>query len=298
MNYVDAHHHIWPASGLPWLDGPMIARIFGPYEPLQGKAYSIDDYKADAIAKDFSQSVYVQANWTLEDSVREVRWVHEQHERTGWPHAIVGSADLFAPDALDTVQASLDASPLLRGVRLQLHWHDTVEAYRFASGPDRASDRTFNENLAKLPGLGLVFELQVFPNQLASALELVARHPDLTFVLIHAGMPIAGEPWRDALTQLSHHPNVNVKLSGQGTFVHRVDPELIADVTKVVLDTFGAGRAMFGSNFPIESLWTDFSSLIDAWLGVLAEYPDQLRADVLGRTARRIYRLAEEEDQG
>jgi predicted TIM-barrel fold metal-dependent hydrolase len=111
-------------------------------------------------------------------------------------------------------------------------------------------------------------------------------------------MPIAGEPWRDALTRLSHHPNVAVKLSGQGTFVHAVDRELIADVTKVVLDTFGAGRAMFGSNFPIESLWTDFSSLIDAWLGVLAEYPDQARADVLGRTARRVYRLAEEEDHG
>jgi predicted TIM-barrel fold metal-dependent hydrolase len=126
----------------------------------------------------------------------------------------------------------------------------------------------------------------------------VERHPGLTFVLIHAGMPIAGEPWREALTQLAHHPNVAVKLSGQGTFVHEVDPELIADVTKVVLDTFGSGRAMFGSNFPIESLWTDFSSLIDTWLGVLAEYPDQVRADVLGRTARRVYRLAEEEDHG
>ncbi len=51
---------------------------------------------------------------------------------------------------------------------------------------------------------------------------------------------------------------------------------------------------MFGSNFPVESLWTDFSSLIGAWLGVLAEYPDDVRADVLGRTARRVYRLAEE----
>jgi predicted TIM-barrel fold metal-dependent hydrolase len=294
VNYVDAHHHIWPATGLPWLDGPMIPRIFGPYEPLQGKAYTIDSYKGDAEAEGFSQSVYVQANWRLEDSVKEVEWVHAQHERTGWPHAIVGSADLFAPDAIDTVQAELDASPLLRGVRLQLHWHDSVEAYRFASGPDRASDRTFNENLAKLPGLGLLFELQVFPNQLESALELVAAHPDLTFVLIHAGMPIAGEPWREALTQLARHPNVAVKLSGQGTFVHRVDIGLIGDVVKVVLDTFGPGRAMFGSNFPIESLWTDFSSLIEAWLGVLAEYPDQVRADVLSRTARRIYRLDEE----
>jgi predicted TIM-barrel fold metal-dependent hydrolase len=298
LNYVDAHHHIWPAQGLPWLDGPMIPRIFGPYEPLQGKAYTAEEYKADAQAKGFSQSVYVQANWPLEDSVKEVAWVQEQHERTGWPHAIVGSADLFSPDALATLRAQREVSPLLRGTRLQLHWHDRVDAYRFATGPDRASDRTFNENLAKLPELGLVFELQVFPNQLESALALVERHPGLTFVLIHAGMPIAGEPWREALTQLAHHPNVAVKLSGQGTFVHEVDPELIADVTKVVLDTFGSGRAMFGSNFPIESLWTDFSSLIDTWLGVLAEYPDQVRADVLGRTARRVYRLAEEEDHG
>ena len=101
MKYVDAHHHIWPAQGLPWLDGPMIPRIFGPYEPLQGNAYTIDEYKADAEAKDFSQSVYVQANWRLEDSVKEVEWVHAQHERTGWPHAIVGSADRFPDDPLD-----------------------------------------------------------------------------------------------------------------------------------------------------------------------------------------------------
>jgi len=292
VKYVDAHHHIWPAEGLPWLDGPMIPRIFGPYEPLQGKAYTIEEYKADAEAAGIAQSVYVQANWRLEDSLKEVQWVHAQYERTGWPHAIVGSADLFSPDAVDTLHAQLEATPLLRGTRLQLHWHEH-EAFRFASAPDRAQDPTFNENIAKLPELGLLFELQVFPNQLESALTLVDAHPNVTFVLIHAGMPIAGEPWRDLLTQLSRRPNVNVKLSGQGTFIHRVDRDHIADVTKVVLDTFGAGRAMFGSNFPIESLWTDFSSLMEAWLGVLAEYPDEVRADVLARTARRIYRLEE-----
>jgi predicted TIM-barrel fold metal-dependent hydrolase len=295
MSFVDAHHHIWPAQGLPWLDGPMIPRIFGPYEPLQGKAYTADEYRADAIANGFSQSVYVQANWALEDSVKEVLWVQKQHERTGWPHAIVGSADLFSKDAIETIEAEMEASPLVRGTRLQLHWHDN-EAFRFATGPGRASDRTFNENLAELSALGLVFELQVFPNQLESARQLVAAHPDLTFVLIHAGMPIAGEPWERALHALAEHDNVMVKLSGQGTFVHRVDPEWIGRVTRTVLESFGSQRAMFGSNFPIESLWTDFSSLVDAWLGVLAEYPDEVRADVLGRTARRVYRLDEEED--
>jgi predicted TIM-barrel fold metal-dependent hydrolase len=293
VNYVDAHHHIWPASGLPWLDGPMIPRIFGPYEPLQGKAYTAEAYAADATAAGFSQSVYVQANWKLEDSLAEVRWVHEQHERTGWPHAIVGSADLFAENAIETLEAQKKASSLMRGTRLQLHWHEH-EPFRFASAPDRATDPTLNANIARLTELDYIFELQVFPSQLPFATQLVQAHPNVTFVLIHAGMPIEGEPWRDALIELSHHPNVNVKLSGQGTFIHGVDPERIAEVTKVVLDTFGAGRAMFGSNFPIESLWTDFSSLIGAWLGVLAEYPDEVRQDVLGRTARRVYRLAEE----
>ena len=200
LNYVDAHHHIWPAQGLPWLDGPMIPRIFGPYEPLQGKAYTAEEYQADAQRQGL-QPVRLRAGQLAPRGLR-------QRSRVG---ARAARADgLAARDRRlggplrrgrdrDATRPSSTLSPLLRGTRLQLHWHEH-EAFRFASGPDRASDRTFNENLAMLPGLGLVFELQVFPNQLESAPALVAAHPDLTFVLIHAGMPIAGEPWRDALT--------------------------------------------------------------------------------------------------
>ena len=188
MNYVDAHHHIWPAEGLPWLDGPMIPRIFGPYEPLRGRAYTAEEYIADATANGFGQSVYVQANWRLEDSLEEVEWVHAQHERTGWPHAIVGSADLFDANAFETLQAQQAASPLMRGTRLQLHWHEH-EAFRFAGGPERAQDPTFNANIARLPELGYVFELQVFPNQLASALRARRRPP---------GRHVRADPRRNA----------------------------------------------------------------------------------------------------
>ena len=186
----------------------MIPRIFGPYESLQGKAYTADEYRADASAKGFAQSVYVQANWTLEDSVKEVEWVHEQHERTGWPHAIVGSADLFAPDAIDTVEAELAAiaaacaasgcsctGTSTRGVPLRL-------------GPrPRRRTGTFNENLAQLPGLGLRVRAAGLPEPARRRRwSWSAAHPDLTFVLIHAGMPIAGEPWRDALHAARQHP--------------------------------------------------------------------------------------------
>jgi predicted TIM-barrel fold metal-dependent hydrolase len=184
---IDAHHHIWRKIDLPWLVGPMLPRIFGPYEPIR-RDYPAEEYIADATAAGIVQSVYVQANWPLERSLDEVRWVQSVHEATGWPHAIVGSADLFDPRAGEIFAAQAAASPLMRGTRLQLHWHENPQ-YRFASGPDRMHDPVFRENVARLAELGWVFELQVFAPQMEDAARLVADFPDVTFVLSHAGMP-------------------------------------------------------------------------------------------------------------
>ena len=121
----------------------------------------------------------MQANWPLERSLDEVVWVHDQHEETGWPDAIVGSADLFDPQAGATLEAQAKATPLMRGCRLQLHWHENPQ-YRFAKSADAMLDPVFNENLELLAELGWVFELQVFPNQLAVRdASWSARHPDL-----------------------------------------------------------------------------------------------------------------------
>ena len=280
---VDAHHHIWRRADLAWLNGPMLPRIFGPYEPLR-RDYLAPEYIAQATAAGIGQSVYVQTNWPLERSVDEVRWVQSVHEQTGWPHAIVGSADLFDPRAVETFHAQSKASPLMRGIRLQLHWHEN-EQYRYASSPDRMHDPVFRDNIARLAKIRWVFELQVFAPQMRDAATLVADHPDVQFVLIHAGMP-EGDlgAWRTALEQLAPLENLAVKLSGQGTFVHRVDRELIGLVARTSLELFGPDRCMFGSNFPIESLWTDLPALVEAWRDVL---PDE----ALNDTARRIYRL-------
>ena len=43
---VDAHHHIWRQADLPWLQGPMVPRIFGPYEPIR-RDYPIEEFLAD-----------------------------------------------------------------------------------------------------------------------------------------------------------------------------------------------------------------------------------------------------------
>src|SRR5882672_8309077 len=94
---IDAHHHIWRRADLPWLEGPMLPRIFGPYEPLR-RDYPIVEYLGDIAGTGVVKSVYVQANWAPERAEDEVAWVQRTAEESGWPHAIIGYANLLAAD--------------------------------------------------------------------------------------------------------------------------------------------------------------------------------------------------------
>lgn len=288
---VDAHVHFWRRADLPWLNGPMVPRIFGDYEALR-RDYPVGEYVADALPAGVRAAVYVQANWPPQRAVEEVEWLQECHDEHGWPHAVVASADMFDERAGAVIERQLERSALVRGERVQLHWH-ADERLRFASAPDRMREPVFRRNVALLGELGLHFELQIFPGQMADAAELVARTPGTTFVLVHAGMLESGapehvEPWRAGLELLARSPNVVVKLSGQGTFLRRVDEPLIRLVSSTAIEFFGARRCLFGSNFPIESLWTDYGTLVGAWRDALDA---DARDDVLAGTARRVYRL-------
>jgi predicted TIM-barrel fold metal-dependent hydrolase len=48
---------------------------------------------------------------------------------------------------------------------------------------------------------------------------------------------------------------------------------------------------MFGSNFPIERLWTDYASLVAAFRASLVRYSTLEQRAVLHDTAARLYRL-------
>ena len=114
---VDAHHHVWRQTDLPWLSGPMVPRIFGPYEPLQ-RDYPIAEYRADAEANGVTRSVYVQANWPAARALDEIAWVQSVADASGWPHGIVGYVDLLAEDCAPALDAAMRASKLLRGMRM------------------------------------------------------------------------------------------------------------------------------------------------------------------------------------
>lgn len=290
---VDAHHHVWRRDDLPWLSGPMQPRIFGPYEPIR-RDYPMAEYLADIAGAGVTRSVYVQANWAAGRGFDEARWVSDVAAETGWPHAIVAHADVTAADIRPELDR-LATLPLVRGIRMQLHWHENPQ-YRFAPRPDLAEDETVQANVRRLADYGFAFDLQVFAPQMAGAAALAEAAPDVTLVLQHAGMlEDLSQPgraaWRAGLARLAARPNVVAKLSGFGTFVHRVDPDLIGEIVRETVALFGADRCLYGSNFPIEKLWTDYAALLAAHRAAVAERGEAERDAVFRGTATRVYRL-------
>ena len=131
---VDAHHHIWRQADMPWLFGPMQPRIFGPYEPIR-RDYPIDEYLAD-IAGTGVVEIGLCAGELGEGRVSRTRSPGCSRRPTRAAGRTRSSA---TPISLaDDVRPQLDRLkryPLMRGVRMQLHWHENP-IYRFAARPD------------------------------------------------------------------------------------------------------------------------------------------------------------------
>jgi L-fuconolactonase len=169
---------------------------------------------------------------------------------------VVGWADLCAPDLAARIDA-LRAGPggdRLVGIRTM------VQAETDPGYLDRPDVRA---GIATIAAAGLPFDLVVRHDQLAACARLAAR------------------------------PNVVAKLSGLVTEA-RWDAWTPADLRPVAdhaLDVFGPDRLMFGSDWPVSLLATDYARWLAVARELLAPLPDADRAAVLAGTARRVYGL-------
>ncbi|MCR8725765.1 amidohydrolase family protein [Frigidibacter sp. ROC022] len=290
---IDAHHHIWLQKDLPWLLGPEQPRIFGPYRAIM-RDYTLSEYMADTAGTGITKSVYVQANWAPNWFADEVAWVQSEADAHGMIAGIVGYADMTQGDVRQQLD-KLKPYPLMRGIRHQFHWHENP-LYRFASDPDLCRDATVQQNVARLADYGWTFDLQVFPGQMEGAAELARACPEVTFILQHAGMKedtsAAGhKAWLDGMKRLADCPNVVTKLSAFGTFIHRNDPAFIEEMITSTEKIFGADRCMYGSNFPIEKLWTSYTELFNAFRDGAKGLSKKKQSAIFNDTAARVYRL-------
>ena len=292
---MDAHHHIWRQADLAWLQGPPQPRIFGEYAAIR-RDYPIEEYMAEARAAGVARSVYVQTNWPAGREEEEVAWVQSVADRHGFPHAIVGYADLAAP----AVGATLDRM-MKHAARCAASASSSTGTRSRSTGSPRGpiswTIRRGAPGSRRWRGAGCSSSSRCSPARWRRAARLVRDFPQATFVLMHAGMledrsPEGWTRWRAGMRALAAAPNVHVKLSGLGTFARACSVELWSPVIRETVELFGPGRCMFGSNFPIEKLWTTYDEVVRVTTACLAGLSAGSSARCSTTPPDRVYRLA------
>jgi len=298
MKIVDPHVHFWDLDThhYPWLANPGTSFV-GDARELKHN-YLPADLARDAGDLDVLKVVHVEANHDPADPVEETRWLQAlgDREARGWPDAIVAAADLSGANAEATLAAHAGFSRT-RGVRQILNVHDNP-LYDYV-GRHYLRDDTWRRNFGLLARYGLSFDLQLYPSQMADAAALAREHPEVQLVVNHAGMfvdrdSVAGyRAWRDGLRALAACPNVAVKISGLAMFDHHWTVESLRPYVLETIDAFGADRAMFASNFPVDRLFAAYGDLWRAYASIVGGASDDERDALFRRNAERIYRLTD-----
>lgn len=277
---VDAHHHVWDLSvrEQTWMVGEEMAPI--------RRNFSVDDLVPLAAEAGVTSTVLVQTV----GAVAETGEFLEVAAGNGLVAGVVGWVDLTAADVGD-VLAELKARPdgeWLKGIRHQVH--DEADPRWLCRDDVRAG-------LAAVAEAGLVYDLLTKTPHLPAALETVEALPQLSFVVDHISKPVIGgdlEPWASGLRALAALPNVSCKLSGMVTEASWTDWKVsdLQPYADVVLDAFGPGRVMFGSDWPVCVLAASYADVVEAAEALTATLTPAERQQVFGETARRVYSLA------
>jgi predicted TIM-barrel fold metal-dependent hydrolase len=150
-------------------------------------------------------------------------------------------------------------------------------------------DARWRSGFGRLALLGLHFELQAPYEQMREAARLARDFPDTTIVVNHAGLPPATDrsAWRAAMAQVAACQNVAVKISGLGN----LDAAARREVTLALIERFGTDRAMFASNYPVDSLRDTFDSIWRIFDEVTRGFSDAERRALFHDNAMRLYRI-------
>jgi L-fuconolactonase len=279
VTVIDAHHHVWDLAvrDQPWLAGDEMAAI--------RRNFGADDLRPAAAAAGVTATVLVQTVTVAAETPEMLALA------AGDPliRGVVGWTDLTARDVADQLARLAEApgGDRLAGLRHQVQEEPDPGWLR---RPDVIA------GLRAVADAGLAYDLILRPHQLAAATYAAQSVPQLSFVLDHGGNPpvAAGalEPWAAAVRALAACPNVTCKLSGLVTeAAPGAPPAALRPVADVILGAFGANRVMFGSDWPVCLLASDYPGVMELARTLTAGLSEAERAAVFAGTAARVYRI-------
>ncbi len=273
---IDTHIHLYDPTrpgGVPWpRQGDELYRTYMPAE-----------FAAVAIPAGISAAVIVEASPLVEDNQWMLDLMKDEPSLVG----LVGRLDLRS-DSFTADLARFAANPRFAGIR------------RNVAKADLADERIM-ANLRGLQRRNLALDVQLRRGMtLADACALAAAVPDLRIVINHlAGRHIDGTApdsvWVSEMQALGRHPNVYMKVSGlyQNTRT-KPAPTEVAHYTStldVVWEAFGEDRLVYGSNWPVSTMYGEYAPNVDIARAYFATKGQAALKKVMGRNAVKAYNL-------
>jgi predicted TIM-barrel fold metal-dependent hydrolase len=289
---VDAHQHFWDLDKnyYPWLqDEPMIPFRYGDYSAIR-KNYMPVDYRKDASGYDIAGTVYVEAEWDRKHPVAEMHYIDALRRAERLPSVAVAHAQLDGAD-VESILEQQSAFSFVRSIR---------HKPRANSAPGGAAggmmDAAWRRGYTLLRRFGLRFDLQTPWWHLHEAADLARAYPDTQIILNHTGLPADRssqgiEGWKHAMTALAPCPNVAVKISGLGVPGQSWTADANRTIVLTVIELFGVSRAMFASNFPVDSLCATFGQIFGGFREIVADFSTTDQQKLFRDNAIRIYAM-------
>ena len=168
------------------------------------------------------------------------------------------------------------------------------------SEADRASmlRPSFKRGIGMLAAHGYTFDILIFPDQLGYTREFVGAFPHQPFVIDHIAKPhikdrFITEEWKVAIRAVAAHDNVWCKISGlvtEADWAHW-KPEHFRVYLDTVVEAFGTGRILFGSDWPVCLVAATYSQVIQIVADYFSAFSKEEQAAFFGGNAIKFYQL-------
>jgi L-fuconolactonase len=273
---IDAHIHLWDPTVLSyaWLDA----------EPELRRPFLFGDVQRSGGADEW---VMVQAEGRGAGQLAELEWIAGLAASEPALRGMVVRAPLENGRAVSELLDQVASNPTAVGVRRLIQ----------DEPPGFAQSASFIDGVRVVGEVGLPFDVCVRAAERPDVAPLVDACPGVSFVLDHLGKPDIArgewEPWRTQVAELARRPNVVCKLSGSTTEAGAGwHEDAVRPYLEHVLESFGAQRCMFGSDWPVAALTTDYSRWLDLVRDVVTGCSDAETDAVFAGTAARVYALS------
>jgi L-fuconolactonase len=254
---IDSHVHLYEPSAIAY---GWMAEV-----PLLNRPHLPADYDERTAPVRIDGMVFLEVDADDPHHLKEARWVESLAHSEPRIRAIVASMPLEkGVAAVEADIAEFSRMPLARGVRRLIQKH--VAEPGWCLRPD------FVAAVKLLPKYGLSFDICIYHPQMADAIELVRRCPEVSFILDHIGKPGIKDgitqPWRNQMRELAELPNVICKISGAITEAdHRNwTYDQVAPYVAHAIESFGFDRIAFGGDWPVLELaarYPDWVAMVD-----------------------------------